>query len=163
MISRKKQCMLVDFPVAKPEMYFREAQLNYLGRLRSWLGSTSPVVGHHTSKSVQLPLVRAASGVLLGYNFYDYVCFIPRAVWKRFNSRIRSAIPGERMRWHTSFTSWKPGRGEVLLTGHQAMVTALLEAGLLRPETDQIRAQLRASLSPKSSRTPQRPRSRSSV
>lgn len=145
MMPRKRLSILVDFPVAGPEYLFSNSQIAYLERVRRWLGSDSAVVGEHLSKSCRFPLVRGARNVLLGYNLYDYVVFIPRATWRRLSSKDRASIARkQRMRWHPSYTDWTPGRGEVLLSGPEEMVLGLLRVGILSRESEQILRQLRS-------------------
>lgn len=132
-LSRRTLCRLSDVERSPEPLYFRQAQHNYLDRLKGWLGDVA-VVDYHTSKSCRFPLVKAAHGVLLGYNLYDYVVFVPRAIWRRLGSAAKSRVPKQRMRWHSSFVRWRPGRGEVLLVGGVEMVEALLAVGVLAKE-----------------------------
>lgn len=133
LLSRSPVCRLSAFPPASAEMIFQRAQQQYIERLMNWLGDPA-VVAHHTSKSCRFPLVRGADGVLVGYNCYDYVVFVPRSIWKRLPSSFKCRVSVEQLRWHPSYTEWKPGHGERLLVGSIAMVEALVSAGVVRPE-----------------------------
>lgn len=130
LLSRSTVCRLSDVEPSPEPLYFRQAQHDYLGRLRQWLGDVA-VVDYHTSKSCCFPLVRGAGDVLLGYNLYDFVVFVPRTVWRHVDSATKSRILKQRIRWHPSYVSWRPGRGEVLLVGGVEMVEALLRYGVL--------------------------------
>lgn len=135
MMPRTATGSLATFPRAGEEFLWRGAQIAYLDRMALLFGPDCAVVGEHCSKSVRLPLVRGFGGVLVGYNFYNYVVFVPRAVWRRVASRVKAAIRFEKMRWHPSFSGWTPGSGEVLLSGGTQMIDDLVTIGILRRPT----------------------------
>ena len=135
MLTRTTITTLSEDLSAKPDMFFKEGLNRYLAETRSLFGPGAAVVGFALSKSIRFPFVRGADNVLLGYNLHDYVVFIPRAVWRRLGSDVKSKIPKERHRWNSSFTNWRPGRGEVLLSGGSEMIAWLRAFKVLRPET----------------------------
>jgi len=134
MMSRRTICHLNTFAPAGDQMLFRQGQYNYVVRLRRWFGNPA-VVGTHRSNNIDFPLVRIAGDVLLGYNLYNYVVFIPRCTWRHLSSAAKASLKKQKLRWHCSSTEWKPGRGEVLLAGHEDLVNDLLRLGVLVAET----------------------------
>jgi hypothetical protein len=134
MVSRRTLYRLSTFAKASSSYLFNRLQAMYLERLRKWLGDAA-VVDYHTSKSCQFPLVRAANGVLLGYNLYVYAVFIPRSIWRKVDSASKSCMRKLRTRMFYAFVEWRPGQGEVLLVGGVDLVEKLLAIGVLAPES----------------------------
>jgi hypothetical protein len=144
LISRTSICSLAQSEPPQPYMLWKGSHWAYIDRIRFWFGSTTSVIDYAVSKSIKLPLVRLAGGILLGYNFYEYVLYIPRKVWRRVSSKIKRALPYSRARVrHPSFR-WEAGSGERIIYGGGQLIAALISCGILKPE----RAMLRGDMFP---------------
>lgn len=134
MLSRKSLCRISDSIVPESQMLWRGSHQAYINRVLYYFGDSTKVTDYATSKSIKIPMVRLADGILLAYNFYEYVLFVPRHVWRRVSSYVKSKLEYDTCRVrHMSF-QWEAGQGERIICGGGKMIEKLISAGVLRPE-----------------------------
>ena len=135
MLSRKSLCRITDAITPETKMLWRGSHQAYVNRVLYYFGDATKVTDYATSKSIKIPMVRLSDGILMGYNFYEYVLFVPRHVWRRVSSCVKSKLEYNTCRVrHVSF-QWEAGHGERIIFGGGRMIENLINSGVLRPES----------------------------
>lgn len=134
MISRKSLCRITDAIVPESQMLWRGSHQAYVNRILYWFGDQTKVTDYSKSKSIDIPMVRLADGILLAYNFYEYLLYVPRSVWRKISSQVKSNLEYGTCRVrHPSFR-WEAGQGEIIICGGGRMIEDLIRADVLRPD-----------------------------
>jgi hypothetical protein len=135
MVSRTPICKIMEAITPEPQMLWSGSHEAYVNRVLYWFGDQTKVIDYSKSKSIDIPMVRLADGILLAYNFYEYLLYVPRSVWRKVSSRVKSKLSYDTCRVrHPSFR-WEAGQGEIIICGGGNMVRELISEDVLRAES----------------------------